>query len=356
MPLCDADSTVMGDSATRAELPLPTEVQYIYHTLDPANAEESALEILSAYDVSWAKTEDHIEIKITGGWTNTLVKAKRNIPGKSKAEMEADAFLVRGYGVGTEAFIDREKNEVKAHCLLSEYERIQVLQEELTALCEEFVDAPGLGGKDYVFIHGHLHDANVIIREPSPMTKSTPPTDKTSTPMDQASSATDTKSATIDTCNTSKEPELKVDFIDYEYCMPAPPAFELAYHFSEWAGFDCEYQFIATKSDRRRFIRSYVEAFHEYAKTTPDTVEKRSDLDSMGMDIEKDEKYLEKQVDAFRGVPGMYWALWALMQIHRMGEDYSAFHETKVKECWDWKGEGDGSRKESSQERRWMEE
>lgn len=110
----------MGDT-TCLELPLPAGLQYVSKTLDPANAEASALGILTAFDASWEETKDQIKLKkFTGGWTNTLLKAKRNIPGKSKAQIEADAILVRGYGVGTDTFIDRE-NEIKAHCQLSKY-------------------------------------------------------------------------------------------------------------------------------------------------------------------------------------------------------------------------------------------
>lgn len=101
--------------------PSPTDIPHVSKTFDPANAEASALDILIAYDASWAETKAPVKIeKFTGGWTNTLLKATRNLPGKSKAEIEADAVLVRAYGVGTESFIDRE-SEVRAHCLLAEY-------------------------------------------------------------------------------------------------------------------------------------------------------------------------------------------------------------------------------------------
>lgn len=89
--------------------------------------------------------------------------------------------------------------------------------------------------------------------------------------------------------------------------MAAPPAFELAYHLSEWAGFDCEYQFILTKSERRRFIESYVKAFHEHPKEASADVNcKEGDVARDVAGLETDVKYFEKQVDAFKGVPGMY--------------------------------------------------
>jgi ethanolamine kinase len=141
-----------------------------------------------------------------------------------------------------------------------EKERNQLFEKELSALCKEFTDAPGLSRKDYVFIHGDLHDANVIIRGPTSPSGSTE--------------------------SNESEPELKVNFIDYEYCMPAPPAFELAYHFSEWAGFDCDYQFIPTKFQRQTFIERYVFAFHEHAREFAGS-----------KDVDKDDAFLCNQTD-----------------------------------------------------------
>lgn len=186
-----------------------------------------------------------------------------------------------------------------------EKERKDLLQDELSSLCEEFTDAPGLCGKDYVFIHGDLHNANVTNREPMLIDVTTSP--------------------------NTLETEPKVDFVDYEYCMAAPAAIELAYHLSEWAVFDCEYQFIPTKSGRCRFIESYVKAFYENAKeASADANCREADVARDVTDLERGVKYLENQVNTFRGVPGLYWGLWALMQIDRTGEHYSAFYETKI--------------------------
>lgn len=115
-------------------LPVPTNLQHVSKALDLSNAEASALDILAAYDPSWEDTKDEIRLKrFTEGWTSTLLKAKRNIPGKSKAEIEADAIFVRGYGVGTTSFIDRE-NDIKTHNQLSEYDIVN-----LEAVVTEFI-------------------------------------------------------------------------------------------------------------------------------------------------------------------------------------------------------------------------
>lgn len=46
-----------------------------------------------------------------------------------------------------------------------------------------------------------------------------------------------------------------VNFIDYEYATPSPAAFDLANHFAEWGGFECDFEVLPTQSQRREFIR-----------------------------------------------------------------------------------------------------
>jgi len=69
---------------------------------------------------------------------------------------------------------------------------------------------------------------------------------------------------------------------------------------------------------------------------------------------------LMKEVDLFRGLPGFYWGIWALIQavISEIDFDYASYAETRLGEFWAWKGEVDGSRQASGieqplRERRW---
>lgn len=69
-------------------------------------------------------------------------------------------------------------------------------------------------------------------------------------------------------------------------------------------------------------------------------------------------KRLMEEVDVFRGVPGFYWGIWALIQdtISQIDFDYAAYAEIRLGEYWSWRevlnGEGDGG----VRERRWAEE
>lgn len=142
-----------------------------------------------------------------------------------------------------------------------------------------------------------------------------------------------------------------VTFIDYEYAVPSPAAFDLCNHFAEWGGFDCDYNVLPTKSQRREFITEYVRSYYgllpeqtEHDKTS---------------EIQK----LADEVDLFRGVPGFYWGIWALIQatISDIDFDYASYAEIRLGEYWAWKAEVDGSRTAEGKElplreRRWAEQ
>src|SRR5690606_37849816 len=49
-----------------------------------------------------------------------------------------------------------------------------------------------------------------------------------------------------DDIDTPSHPKTEVAFIDYEYATPCERAFDLANHFSEYAGFECDYSLLPT--------------------------------------------------------------------------------------------------------------
>ena len=139
-----------------------------------------------------------------------------------------------------------------------------------------------------------------------------------------------------------------VAFIDYEYATPSPPAFDLANHFSEWGGFECDYSVLPTRSVRRAFIEEYMSSYTSRAKLDPAV---------------NFADRLFDEIDEFRGIPGLYWGIWALIQakISTIDFDYANYAETRLGEYWDWKAESDGSREREGRdmplrERRWAEE
>lgn len=92
-----------------------------------------------------------------------------------------------------------------------------------------------------------------------------------------------------------------VSFIDYEYTTPAPAAFDIANHFSEWAGFECDFSALPTRSDRREFIKEYFRTFAVLAKDSQ--INQEDSLSRLIVDV-----------DLYRGVPGFFWATWAFIK------------------------------------------
>lgn len=138
-----------------------------------------------------------------------------------------------------------------------------------------------------------------------------------------------------------------VAFIDYEYATPSPAAFDLANHFAEWGGFECDFSVLPTRSIRRAFIEEYMSSYGSHVK-----LDSKIDYVSRIFD----------EVNVFRGVPGLYWGIWALIQatISQIDFDYDSYAQVRLGEYWAWRAEDDGSRARSGKEmplreRRWAE-
>ena len=129
-----------------------------------------------------------------------------------------------------------------------------------------------------------------------------------------------------------------MSFIDYEYATPSPAAFDIANHFAEWAGYDCDYSAVPGPKQRLLFLQEYVKAYFSF------TGEK--------VDEEEEVRKLNEEVDIFRGVPGLFWGIWGLIQsvISKIDFDYASYAELRLSEHFAHKGEADGSRKASGEE------
>ncbi|OCK83062.1 kinase-like protein [Lepidopterella palustris CBS 459.81] len=199
----------------------------------------------------------------------------------------------------------------------AEKNRRDQLQIELEQLVKQFGNTTGIGGsKPFVFAHCDLLSGNVIIQPPS-----------------SSSSSRSSQSSGSD------EPETPctVSFIDYEYATPAPAAFDLANHFAEWGGLDCDFSVLPTRFQRRDFLKEYLLSYNSH-------------LERSFKDVELNQLFDE--VDRFRGVPGFYWGIWALIQaqISQIDFDYASYAEIRLGEFWAWKAEVDGSREKCAKE------
>jgi len=182
-----------------------------------------------------------------------------------------------------------------------ERERQAMLQRELNEMISKLSSRPGLGNHGLVFAHCDLLCGNVIIHRHD----------------DQPTT---------------------VSFIDYEYATPSPAAFDVANHFAEWGGFECDYTALPNVAQRRAFIREYMETYIK--------------LSGEPLDLQKETQKLETEVNTFRGVPGFYWGVWASIQamISDIDFDYATYSELRLREYWAVKEEESGMREASGKE------
>jgi ethanolamine kinase len=203
------------------------------------------------------------------------------------------------------------------------------LQGELEWLVKKLGDTPGVGGKPLVFGHCDLLSGNVIVL-----------------PHSDASSQNSTASSPTLSVTSTDPAFAAVSFIDYEYATPSPQAFDIANHFAEWGGFECDFTKLPTRSQRLDFLTTYLNAFNSL----------------LDRDLEqKDLDQLFEEVDLFRGAPGFYWGIWALIQatISQIDFDYASYAEIRLGEYFAWKDTLRGRPVGSElpvRERRWAEE
>ncbi|EME48737.1 hypothetical protein DOTSEDRAFT_67687 [Dothistroma septosporum NZE10] len=407
-------SASSGLPVDRADSPLG--LRHIPITFDNADPEQSALRLIEEFRPQWKTEEGQVKfVRFTDGITNVLMKATKRRPGWTDLQIEKEAILMRAYGKGTDVLIDRER-ELRAHNLLAsrglappllarfdngllyrfipghvcshkdlarpeiyrqvakrlgqwaslpisaiaatpvldaasdqkhlaprkgqstrpypntwtvlqqwidalpettdrEKERKETLNIECAEMSAKLGDTPGIDGKNFVFVHHDLLCGNVIVTEDEGALQSDDATEK------------------------------PVTFIDYEYSTPGNAAFDIANHFAEWAGYDCDHSAVPTRSQRREFIQHYVTSYRYHSISDDDTI-------ALDVDFRQDIETLYQQVEDFRGMPGLFWGVWALIQatISQIDFDYVTYAELRLSEYWAWKEESDGSRARESRE------
>lgn len=92
----------------------------------------------------------------------------------------------------------------------------------------------------------------------------------------------------------------RVQFIDFEYANPNPRAYDLANHFCEWAGLECDWSKLPSTEQRRQFYTAY-----------------------LGTSNEPDIAIVEKEVQAYEPAPHLMWTLWAILQAQYSEIDFA---------------------------------
>ncbi|CUM64214.1 uncharacterized protein PRCAT00001808001 [Priceomyces carsonii] len=113
-----------------------------------------------------------------------------------------------------------------------------------------------------------------------------------------------------------------IKFIDYEYILPAPRAFDIANHFAEWQGFDCNRSAIPEPSVNNPMLVKWVKSYLDNELATEDEVVR-----------------LIEEIKFYFGLPGFYWGIWAMIQseISNIDFNYANYGKLRLQEYWDWK-------------------
>jgi len=91
--------------------------------------------------------------------------------------------------------------------------------------------------------------------------------------------------------NIMKMEDGSVQFIDFEYGSYGYRAFDIANHFNEYAGFECDYSRYPSKEERYSFYREY-----------------------LGPNEQEEADQLEQEVMLFRLISHVFWGVWAKLQ------------------------------------------
>jgi ethanolamine kinase len=218
------------------------------------------------------------------------------------------------------------------------------LKSELAWLIDQVGDTPGINGLPrLVFGHCDLLSGNVIVTppplraasaSPEPSVPQSPRSSLGGSPGPSAEAAADIPADESASAGLATDTET-VAFIDYEYATPCPAAFDIANHFAEWGGFDCDFTVLPTKSQRRDFLKAYMISFESFATLPGDGPTKAKSAEVVQLEVDQ----IMSQVDAFRGAPGFYWGIWALIQaeISQIDFDYANYAEIRLGEYFAWK-------------------
>lgn len=113
----------------------------------------------------------------------------------------------------------------------------------------------------------------------------------------------------------------EVSFIDYEYLMIAPRAFDIANHLMEWQGFECE-SFRIPQADSDT-VKDWCKQYLSHSNDPNDD------------DVSK----LVQEVKLHYGLPGFFWGVWAEIQstISELDFDYKNYSKERLQEYYNWK-------------------
>ncbi|KAI8833775.1 choline/ethanolamine kinase [Chytriomyces cf. hyalinus JEL632] len=109
----------------------------------------------------------------------------------------------------------------------------------------------------------------------------------------------------------------KIDFIDYEYGFYRPRGFDLGNHFCEHTGFDCEWELYPNPEFQRKFLREYLEACDTSKPVTEEDVSRAC-----------------AEANKFSLASNLGWGIWGLVQaeLSDLEFDYPGYSKMRFDE------------------------
>ena len=137
----------------------------------------------------------------------------------------------------------------------------------------------------------------------------------------------------------------RMTLIDFEYSCYGPRGLDLANHFIEYAGFECDWSLLPDARQRRAFFLAYLKdgagAQGEGNEDEDENKDEDEDEDEDGDEenarsgrLEATLMRLEREVEAFTPVSHLWWGLWAVMQatISTIDFDYLSYAAMRLAE------------------------
>ncbi|CAG8766149.1 29655_t:CDS:2 [Gigaspora margarita] len=121
-----------------------------------------------------------------------------------------------------------------------------------------------------------------------------------------------------------EEARNKVSFIDLEYGSMNYRSFDIANHFNEFAGFECDYNLYPSKEFQKKWLRHYLCSYN------PDTTISEEEVDE-----------LYREVNKFALASHFFWGVWGLIQAQfsEINFDYIEYAILRFKEYYNKKEE-----------------
>lgn len=116
--------------------------------------------------------------------------------------------------------------------------------------------------------------------------------------------------------------ENPIQFIDYEYMLPAPRAFDIANHFAEWQGFDCDRSAIPEPTPENPVLVKWCKGYLNNADASEEEI-----------------NGLINEIAYYYGMPGFYWGIWSMIQseLSTIDFNYAEYSGLRLEEYWSWK-------------------